>query len=250
MPKTLLLAALLVSASAASAQDMSDSDRTAALGRVRAMAACVEQQNLELTRVLRLIAESEQQRAQARDERVRRDADRALEALIARAAGIQRLSRACVGGADLPQPGVEVVQRDAPPDAAANALAENEGTVRVVERDVALSGHVHIVTGEQVDGAGRMEPAHVRAAMRAIAPRIDRCYESYLDRASIEARQLDLVFTFRNGAARASDIGVERSAFQDARLETCVRQAARGISAARGPQGGHAIFSYRLRFGR
>ncbi len=250
MQTRFLLAALvtLTLPAWASAQDMSASDRDAALSRVRTMASCVSREDTDLQRIVRLIGESETQRDHARDAAARRDAERALEALVARAAEIQGRARACLRN-DLPSPGAEIVVREAPADAAADSVAESGGTVRTVEEDAELTGNVRVVRGEQVDGEGRMDGAAVRSAVRAIGSQLQRCYESYLDRGSIAPRELDLVFAF-HGSPRASDIDVERSGFSDARFEQCVRQAGRSLQASRAPSGGDAMFSYRLRFGR
>lgn len=240
------LAALALPA-LASAQDLSASERASALARVRSMASCAAREEAELTRVLRLIGESETQRDRARDAAARRDAERALDALIARAAGIQVRARACFRD-DLPSPGTQVVVREPPPDPAADSVAESGGTVRTVEEGAELTSNVRVVRGEQVDGEGRMDGAAVRSAVRGIARQLQRCYEGYLDRGSLAPAELDLVFAFHG--TRASDIDIERSGFSDARFEQCVRQAARSLHTSRAPSGGEAMFSYRLRFGR
>lgn len=248
--RTLALTALIALAlpTSALAQDMSASDRDAAVARVRSIASCIQHEDAELQRILRLMQDSETQRDRARDAAVRRDAERALEALVARAADVQQRARACLAG-DLPSPGTEVVVREPPPDDAADSVAESGGTVRTVEENAELTGNVRVVRAEQVDGAGRMDGSAVRAAVRAIGSQLQRCYEGYLDRGSVAPRELDLVFAFQSGG-RASDIDIERSGFADSRFEQCVRQAARALRASRGPQGGAAMFSYRLRFGR
>src|SRR5262245_58316990 len=119
----------------ADAQEMSAADRASALERVRAMSACVAQQHAELDRIAQLIREAEQQRTQAREDRVRRDADGAIEALIARAASAQRQLRACVAAPDLPVPGTTVEVRQAPPDPSAAEVESEAGTVRTIEQD-------------------------------------------------------------------------------------------------------------------
>lgn len=247
-----LLAALVLFVAApagAVAQDMSASDRDAALVRVRAFASCVESRHQELARVLTLIRESEAQRAAARDAAVRRDAERAIEALIARASDIQQRTRACLSGEGLPAPGTRVVVQDPPADPAADSVEEARGTVRTVETEAELAPNVRVVRAEQVDGQGRIEGSEIRRAVRGIASQLERCYESYLDRGSMTAHELDLVFTVR-AAGAAADVDVERSGFADARLEQCIRQAGRGLRVSRAPSGGPAMFSYRLRFGR
>lgn len=244
-----LFASLLASASGARAQEMSAAERSQALSRVRRMADCMERQRNALARLMRLIRESEQQRDAARDARVRRDAERAIDALIARAAGVQREARACFEGESLPAPPTDVIVRDPPPDPAAESVASDRGTVRSVETDARLSDHIRVVRGEQVDGQGRVGASVIQQGVRRIASRLERCYASYLDRGSIDARQLDLVFTLR-GSSRARGVAVERSGFSDARFERCVRTAGARLRFSERPQGGEATFSYRLRFGR
>ena len=248
--RALALLVLLAFSSApavASAQDMSASDRAAALSRVRGLAECLSNQNAEMQRLLRMIGDSETQRDRAHDPRVRGDAEAAIEALISRAAAVQVRARACLAGGDVPSPGTRVIERGPPPDPAADAVSGTGGTVRVVEENATVSELLRVVRGEQVDGEGQLEPSEVRAAVRRVGPRLQACYETYLRRGSAQAQQLDLVFTFRGGSAR--DVQIERSGFSDATFERCVRGAAQGLSAS-ARRGGAATFSYTLRFGR
>ncbi len=244
----LALALLLVPGGADAQPPMSASDRAEALRGVRAMADCLERQRTELSRVLRLIRESEEQRDSARDARVRGDAERAIEALIARAGDVRRAAQGCVRDG-FPEPGPTSVEvRDPPPDPSADAVAGTGGTVRRIEDDAALTEQIHVVRGEQVDGQGRVDRDVIRRGVRAIAGRLDRCYAAYLDRGALEARQLDLVFTLRgSGTPRAVEI--ERSGFADPTFERCVRTAGQGLRFSR-PPSGEAVFSYTLRFGR
>jgi hypothetical protein len=231
----------------ASAQEMSASDRAAALSRVRGLAECLSTQHAEMQRLLRMIGDSEVQRDRARDPRVRADAEAAIEALIGRAAAVQTRARACVGGAPLPSPGTRVIEQGPPPDPAADAVSGTGGTVRSIEENATLTELVRVVRGEQVDGQGQLDPSEVRSAVRRIGPRLAACYDTYLRRGSVQARQLDLVFTFRGGSAR--DVEIERSGFSDPTFERCVRGAAQSLSAP-APRGGDATYGYTLRFGR
>jgi hypothetical protein len=233
----------------ASAQELSASERASALARVRAMADCVQQSNAQLQRVLTLVRESEEQRDRARDERVRVDAERAVEALIARAAQIQRDARQCVGGSDLPWPGTTVEVRPPPPDEVADSVGQPGNTVRTVETDAPLGDNIRVVRGEQVDGEGRIEHSLIRSAMRGIQRRLSQCYDQYLVRGSIAALELELEFTISPSGSVGS-INVVRSGEGDATLEGCVRTAARSLRVSRPPVGGEAVFGYRLRFGR
>ena len=238
----LLLGALLgaLTAPPAAAQDMSPADRTAALARVRSFAACMERHQASVARVMRLISESERQRDRATDARVRADAERAIESLIAQAATLQREARGCVNGDDLPSPGTRVVVQAPPPDHAADVVAGTGGTVREIEADARLSAHVRVERGEQVDGQGQLPASVVSAAIRRISPQIDRCYEQHLERGSASPASLNLVFTVR--ATQVRDVAVERSGFSDAAFERCVRAAGQRIRVGRAPAGGDAIY--------
>jgi outer membrane biosynthesis protein TonB len=239
---------LSVPLAASAQQPMSASDRTAALDRVRSMSACVSETNEDLARILHLVRESEEQRSRARDDRARIDADRAIDVLITRAAGVQARARQCVGGPDIPSP-PSVIVRGPAPDPNAESVAQPGNTVRSVETGTELTSSIRVVRGEQVDGEGRIEPATIRDAVRRIAPRLARCYEQYLARGSIDARELELEFTV-SPAGRVGGVNVARSAFGDARFDGCVRTAARALRISSAPVGGEAIFGYRLRFGR
>jgi hypothetical protein len=243
-----LFLTLLLPLSASAQAPMSASQRTAALDRMRSMAACVRETNEDLTRILNLVRESEEQRDRARDERARADAERAIEALIARAASVQERARDCVGGEALPS-APNVIVRGPAPDPHADSVSQPGNSLRTVESNVALSDSIQVVTGEQVDGQGRIEPAEIREAIRRIVAPLDRCYDNYLDRGSIEARELELEFTV-TPAGRVAGVNLARSTFGDARFENCVRTAARALRVSRAPVGGEAIYGYRLRFGR
>jgi hypothetical protein len=243
-----VLGVLLLPLSASAQAPMSVSQRTAALERLRSRATCVRETHEDLTRLLNLVRESEEQRDRARDERARTDAERAIEALIARAASVQERARDCVGGEALPST-PSVIVRGPAPDPNAESVGQDGNTVRTVEANAVLSESIQVVRGEQVDGHGRIEPSEIRAAIRRIVEPLDRCYDSYLDRGSIEARELELEFTV-SPAGRVGGVNVARSSFGDARFETCVRTAARNLRVSRGPVGGEAIFGYQLRFGR
>lgn len=242
-----LLIALMLPA-AASAQSFSSSERSAALSQMRALASCLTQSQQDLERVMRLVAEAEQQRSRARDAAARRDAERTVDALIGRAADIQARARECVSAERLPS-AQRVIVRDPPPDPSAAAVAERGGTVRTVEQDATLAENVQVVRGEQVDGEGSIDASEIRAAVHRVGAQLQQCYERYLDRGTLATRELDLVFAFRR-AGPASNIEIERSGFSDRGVEACIRQAAARMRIRRAPSGGPAIFSYRLRFGQ
>ena len=244
----LLLSLLLAPAAVGHAQEMSPAMRASAVSRAREIAGCIDRNHHEMQRVMRLMVAAERQRDAATDPAVRRDAEAAIEALIVRVVRVQRDARECLGTM-LPEPGVSVVEQAPPPDPAADSVASTEGSLRAIERDARLADFIQVELAQQVDGAGRLDDHHVRAAVRRAVGRLERCYERYLDRGSMEARHLDLVFTL-NGSGSARSVTVERSDFHDQTFERCVRSAGSSIRAPSAPRGGSAIYSYRLRFGR
>ncbi|MCC6873289.1 MAG: hypothetical protein IT378_03190 [Sandaracinaceae bacterium] len=244
-----LLSALILLPAIASAQELSDGVRTSAVARMRALADCLHARDRDMQEIMRLLADAERQRGSS-DVTLRRAAEATIEALIARASDVQRQARTCAAGGDLPSPGTRVEERDAPPDSSADSVATDAPSLRVIESDASLASNVRVVRGEHVDGEGRFEPGAIRDAVHAIGSRVAQCYESYLDRGALDARELDLVFTVSSGSTSVRGVAIERSTFGDARLETCVRRAAEQIRPRQGPAGGEATFSYRLRFGR
>ncbi len=246
---TVLLFGLLIApASPASAQEMTPAQRASAVSRARELAGCIDRNHHEMQRVMRLMVAAERQRDTSGDPAARRDAEAAIEALIVRVVRVQRDARGCLG-TTLPEPGVSVTVRPPPPDPAADSVASSEGSLRAIEHDAQLAQFIQVELAQQVDGAGRLDEHVVRTAVRRAAGRLERCYERYLDRGSMEARHLDLVFTFR-GSGSARSVAVERSDFGDRTFERCVRSAGSSIRASRAPAGGSATYSYRLRFGR
>ena len=243
------LLVLAVAGPAAAQAPMPPAEREAALARVQDFAACLAAQHHAMARVTRLIAQARTQLARAGDAAARRDARRALEALIGRAGEVQRAARACLGSGDLPAPAPRVVERPPPPDPAADAVARAQGSIRVVERDARLRAGLRVVRGEQVDGQGRVRDGAVRGAVRAIAGPLARCHDAHVDRSSARAGELDLVFTV-GASGRAERVAVERSGFHDARMDECVRRAGSQMRFRPGASGGRATFSYTLRFGR
>lgn len=250
MRKLTVLLALLVSPTFAAAQPMSDSQRAAAMNHVRALSQCLTRSHQEIDRFMVLIRQAERQRSVARDAAARRDADRAIEALIGRVADVQRRARECVSAPNIPSSSARVVVRPAAPDPAADSVAGSHGSAQSVEQAVTLSSNIHVVRGWQIDGQGELDDRTVRSAVRGIASRLERCYDQYLEDGSLRARQLDLVFTFRTGSGRATSVDVEQSQFEDARFQRCVRSAGQRLRASAGPSGGRATYNYRLRFGR
>ncbi|MGE0784141.1 MAG: hypothetical protein AB7S26_00535 [Sandaracinaceae bacterium] len=243
------LALGLLAPRGAAAQELSATERGRAVSRVIAMSECVDRQRAALAQIVSLMHQAETQRDRGTDARVREDAERAIEALILRASDIQREGRACFDGEALPTPGTRVIERGPPPDANADSIAESGGTVRRVEGEASLGSSLRVVRAEQVDGQGRVDASVIQRGVRGVSHELERCYASYLDRGSIEARNLDLVFTLR-GPGSPRDVTVERSGFHDATFERCITGAGQRMRFSGGPHGGEAIFSYTLRFGR
>lgn len=245
----LSLALLLLAAGPAAAQQMTPAERATAVSRARELAGCLDAHHNEMQRIMRLLVAAERQRDTAGDPAARRDAEAAIEALMIRVSSVQRGAQECVGVRVPTPPPNEVITRGPPPDPAADSVAGTGGSIQAIERDVALSQYILVVLGQQVDGRGAVDDADVRVAVRRATTGLERCYEQYLDRGSMEPATLDLVFTFR-GAGPARNVAIENSHFNDATFERCVRAAAGQIRASAAPRGGDAQFSYRLQFGR
>jgi hypothetical protein len=248
----LATSALLGSPRGALAQ-ASPSAEPAAVTRVRELAECVGREQRALQRTIELIAASETQRDSASDPAVRRDAEQAIEALVQRAEEVRSRLRACL--AEAHASGVGSGRAAGSPsardegrtteDEAQHAEGDEHG-LRTFEAGVELARGVRVVRGEQVDGAGEVESAQVRAAVRGIAPQLEQC-RAATSRAG--TRELELVFTVRT-AGRVGGVEVERVAGSpDTALEQCVRQAGRAMSIPSGARGGDAVVSYQLRFG-
>jgi hypothetical protein len=196
---------------------------------------------------MRLIEESQRQ-AGSSDARLRRDAQAAIEALLVRAESTREAATRCLGGAAIGTPEASIIEREAPADRAAERMGQQGGSLRTVEENVRLSSRVQILRGEQVDGQGRVAAASIRSGVRRIASRIDRCYESYVDRASGRSGRLSLVFTIL-ASGNVHNVSVESPTVGDDTFFTCVQRAGERIHADGGTDHGRATFSYTLQFG-
>lgn len=218
------------------------------IGEVRTFASCVEEHQTHLERVVRLLGEVEERLGSA-DARVAADARESLVTLMRHAHDIREHLRRCVEHARIPVPesGTTVVHGDPEPDATADDVAGDHGTVHVVESDVALAGSVRVVRGERVDGTGEVSDVNVRAAVRAIGGRLSACYDEFVDRVGSEHGEVQLVFTIGTGG-RASDVTVEAASRFDGAMRTCVSRAGSEIRVS--DTRGRSTFSYTFRFGR
>ncbi len=244
-----LSTALTLFSATAVAQQMSAAERASGVSRARELAGCLDAHHNEMQRILRLIVAAERQRDTSTEPAAQRDAEAAIEALLVRVASVQRGASECIG-VRVPTPGpTTVVVQPPPPDPAADSVAGTAGSIPAIERDAVLAQYVVVVVGQQVDGRGSLDDADVRVAVRRAAGSLERCYEQYLDRGSMEPATLDLVFSFR-GAGAAREVAIENSHFDDATFERCVRTAGQQIRTSVPPRGGDAQYSYRLQFGR
>lgn len=230
------------------ARAQAPSSSSEAVRRVWAMSACLGDQVSELERLLILITQAERQRERSSGEAVRRDAELSLDALLQRAEAVREAARGCLESEQIVSLRPTTVVRPPPADPSADSVAETGGTVRETERQTQLAPGVLVVRGEQVDGQGSLSPGVVRTAVASVGPRLRRCYDRYLERGSLGARELELVFTFR-GRGPATGVAIEESGFGDRAFEGCVRAAAGRLVSSASPSGGAVTYSYRFRFG-
>jgi hypothetical protein len=242
MTRTLLVLLALSAPSIALAQPAEG------IGEVRTFASCIEEHQTHLERIVRLLGEVEERLGSA-DARVAADAQQALVTLMRRAHDIREHLRRCVEHARIPVPegGTTVVHGDPEPDASADSVAGESGTVHVVESDVSLGAGLRVVRGERVDGTGEASDVNVRAAVRAVAPRLSACYEEFVDRVGSERGEVQLVFTVGSGG-RATGVEVEVASRFDATMRSCLSRAGSEIRVA--DTRGRVTFSYAFRFGR
>lgn len=215
------------------------------LSEARAIAQCVHEQSSQIQHLMRLIEQAEQRaRASGVAEDVRRDAITSIEALVDRVRAHAQQARHCIERHPI------AVRADSHTtettrDPAHESLAGSHGTVHEVEGEGSLSGEVHVVRGERVDGSGSAPDESVRAAIRAVGPRISQCYGEFVDRASLRSGELHLAFTVEGGGrARAR---VEGGTDFDAAMRQCIQRAAAEIRVS--GQRGRSVYAYTLRFG-
>jgi hypothetical protein len=249
---------------------------TQAMERIDREIACLRAQRERLARLQTLIAEADaQSRTSAHGAREREEGAAAIASLRAQAADAERAAKLCLepGAAfatgETMQVADPVVARPLEPVAArlarlngtADAHAAHLGTTspalaqdtaRLVERDIPLAGEVRVVRGVHTGGAGTLEHGVVRAAVRAIGPRLAACYERMVERGALREGTLALVFDV-TGGGRPTRVSVTRTDhgdyLDDVTLGQCVRQAGDALRFSQAPRGGTATFTYTLRFG-
>lgn len=235
----LALCASLLIAPSARAQDPTTN--------ARAVASCLQEHAENVQRLMRLLEQAE---ARSREpgiaEDVRRDAVASITAVVDRIRAHAQQVRACIERHPIPVH-IDGTITETRRDPAQESLAADRGTVHEIEAGTQLAPRVRVVRGERVDGTGRAPDESVRAAVRAVSPRLAACYDQYLDRASRRSGEVALSFTATDGG-RVGSAQIEGGAGGfDTELRQCVERAAVSMSV-RG-QRGRAVYSYVLRFG-
>jgi hypothetical protein len=239
---------LMVFVSAAGAQDATadlarlDEDTR----RLREETECLQGVLRRLDETARLVREaSAQMRDSSATAAERRDAQTALESLRQRRAEVLREIPRCRREHDTNARARETIVRQAPPDPTAEDVGRENGDMRVLERDTQLSGNVHIVIGQQVDGTGSADEADVRNAMRGISGELDRCYDRAVGQRALPRGALILTFTVTTSGA-VTRVGVERNTMGET-FGRCVRTAAQRLHPG-ASRNGDATYSYSLAF--
>lgn len=255
----LLAAGAPAAAAAQSGQGARDADPASAIAETQAVAdrierewACIRNQHRQLVRTVALLREARVQMGRSPSgSRAHEDAKAAVRSLRQRALELERAALACRtepserARSESPPEGVSYVT--APVDPTARAVAERNPATRVIERDVLLHGSAKAVVGEQVDGAGRIDAAVIRSAVRGVGARLSRCYDRLVDRGALQRGTIILTFTVQpNG--RVTGIRTERNTLGSDSFARCLRAAARGIRPSRGATGGEATIAYTLQF--
>ncbi len=269
-----LLAAPAVRAQQASADAADAAARaTQAMERIDREIACLRTQRERLARLHTLIAEADTQaRASSHGARERDEGAAAVASLRAQAADAERAAKLCLepGAAfatgetmqvAVTPPHDPVAARLAQPNGTATTQAAHLGatgptlaqdTARLIERDTGLSDDVRVLRGVHTGGSGTLEHGAVRAAVRAIGPRIAACYDRMLERGALREGTLALVFDV-TGIGRPTRVSVTRTDhgdhLDDVALGQCVRQAGEALRFPQGARGGTATYTYTLQFG-
>jgi len=249
---------------------------TLAMERIDREIACLRAQRERLARLHTLIAEAEaQSRASTHGAREREEGAAAIASLRAQAADAERAAKLCL------EPGAafatgETTQVPAhgntpPPVPVAAHLAQGNGTAtthaahlgatsptlaqdtaRLIERDTPLASDVRVLRGVHTGGTGSLEHGFVRAAVRAIGPRLAACYDRMVERGALREGTLALVFDV-TGSGRPTRVSVTRTDhgdhLDDVALGQCVRQAGDALRFSQAPRGGTATYTYTLYFG-
>jgi hypothetical protein len=218
-----------------------------AVSEVRELERCITEHQTHLTRLVHLIGEAEA-RTSSSDAAVARDAREAITALVHRAHEVRAHLERCVREARIPSAhdDTEVTTTTEPPRGRDATIAESGGTVQGVHPAEPIGQHVRVVTGERVDGRGTVPLEDLRRSVRAfVGPGLDRCYASYLDRASARRGEIEVSFTAADGAIR--EVAVERLGPFDGAFRSCVVQAVGAMQLHH--TSGRTVFSYVLAIG-
>ncbi len=214
---------------------------------VRELERCITEHQTHLSRLVRLIAEAEG-RTSSSDEAVSRDAREAITALVHRAHDVRAHLELCIREANIPsaQVGTHTVHQAHAPGSPEDRVSEAGGTVQVVHPAEAIGSHVRVVSGERVDGRGTVPHEDLRRSVRTwIGTGVDRCYASYLDRASARSGEVEVTFAAVDGGIR--EVAVERMGPFDAAFRTCVVQAVSAMQLNH--TSGRSVFAYVLTVG-
>ena len=229
--RTLLLSALVacsVVPLAAHAQDVSSTD----VDEVRGLERCITEHQTHLHRLVALIHEAEG-RASSSDAAVAHDVRAHLEL--------------CIRDAQIPGPrtSTEVVHEAHPSGSPEDHVSSEGDTVQEIHGGEPIGTHVRVVRGERVDGRGTVPHEDLRRAVRATGAALDRCYASYVDRASAREGSVELSFAAVDGAIR--EVAVESVGPFDAALRTCVVQAVSAMQLHH--TSGRTVFAYVISLG-
>jgi len=214
---------------------------------VRELERCITEHQTHLSRLVRLITEAEG-RTSSSDEAVARDAREAITALVHRAHDVRAHLELCIREAQIPSAHVEThtTHEAHAPGSPEDRVSEAGGTVQVVHPAESIGSHVRVVSGERVDGRGTVPHEDLRRSVRTwIGTGVDRCYASFMDRASARSGEVEITFAAVDGAIR--EVAVERMGPFDAAFRTCAVQAVSGMQLNH--TSGRSVFAYVLTVG-
>ncbi|MBX7195934.1 MAG: hypothetical protein K1X94_28020 [Sandaracinaceae bacterium] len=217
-----------------------------AVREVRELGRCIDEHHVHLDRLVHLIADAEA-RTTSSDPAVARDAREAITALVHRAHDVRAHLELCIREAQIPGPDTEThVVREGPAAGSAEAhVSEAGGTVQEVHSAEPIGTHVRVVSGERVDGRGTVPHEDLRRAVRAAGSAIDRCYETFLDRASAREGNVEISFAAVDGTIR--EAAVESVGPFDGAFRTCVVSAVSSMQLHH--TSGRTVFAYVISVG-
>ncbi|MBN8615083.1 MAG: hypothetical protein J0L92_31085 [Deltaproteobacteria bacterium] len=217
----------------------------AAVTEVRELERCITEHQTHLSRLVHLITEAEG-RTSSTDAAVARDAREAITALVQRAHDVRAHLERCVRDAQIPGPaGSQVVRQEHAAGSTEAAVSQSGGTVPEIHPAESIGSHVRVVRGERVDGRGTVPNEDLRRAVRSTGSALDRCYASYMDRASARTGNVEISFAAVDGAIR--EARVENVGGFDAAFRTCVTQAVSTMQLNH--TSGRSVFAYILAIG-